>query len=94
MRLKLSARVSSDAPAAVLPVLKAHLPGAGVRRDGADFIVTAALDGPDAKTVNRDLLSALRRAEKRTRLRAEWTGPDGTTWRCFDYVLKKTLPAE
>ena len=40
------------------------------------------------------LLSALRRVEKRTRLRAEWTG-GGTTYRFFDYVpnVKSERPA-
>jgi hypothetical protein len=36
------------------------------------------------------LLSALRKVEKRTTLRAEWTCGD-TTERYFDYVLKKTI---
>jgi hypothetical protein len=46
--------------------------------------------GASAKELNRSLLSALRRAEKRTRLRSEWTSKDGVTERYFDYVLKKT----
>jgi hypothetical protein len=37
------------------------------------------------------LLSALRKVEKRTTLRAEWTSEDGNTERFFDYVLKKTV---
>ena len=48
------------------------------------------MEGTAAKEVNRTLLSALRRVEKRTRLRAEWTSDDGTTFRFFDYVLKRT----
>jgi hypothetical protein len=38
------------------------------------------------------LLSALRRVERRTRLRAEWTG-NGETQRFFDYVPKGVSPA-
>jgi hypothetical protein len=35
--------------------------------------------------------TALRKAEKRTTLRAEWTSDDGTSERFFDYALKKTI---
>ena len=50
------------------------------------------MEGSDARDVNRRLPSALRRAEKRTRLRAEWTA-GGTTYRFFDYVPKSERPA-
>jgi hypothetical protein len=50
------------------------------------------MEGADARDVNRRLLSALRRVEKRTRLRAEWTG-GGSIDRFFDYVPKSTRPA-
>jgi hypothetical protein len=43
--------------------------------------------GESARDLNRALLSALRRLERRTRLRAEWTS-GGTTERFFDYVPK------
>jgi len=49
------------------------------------------MDGTDARDVNRRLLSALRQAEKKTRLRAEWTS-DGHIHRFFDYVPKSTRP--
>ena len=48
------------------------------------------MEGDSAKELNRSLLSALRKAEKKTRLRAEWTSDNGTTQKFFDYVLKKT----
>jgi hypothetical protein len=54
-----------------------------------EFIVKRELEGESAKDLNRDLLSALRRAERKTRLRADWTAQDGTVSRFFDYVLKK-----
>jgi hypothetical protein len=41
--------------------------------------------------VNRRLLSALRRVERRTRLRAEWTA-SGTTYRFFGHVPKTKRP--
>jgi hypothetical protein len=47
------------------------------------------MEGASAKELNRTFLSALRKAGKRTTLRAEWTSGD-TTERYFDYVLKKT----
>ncbi|MGH3152044.1 MAG: hypothetical protein ACRDOB_15155 [Streptosporangiaceae bacterium] len=50
------------------------------------------MDGQDARDVNRQLLSALRRAERRTRLRAEWTA-EGITYRFFDYVPRATHTA-
>jgi hypothetical protein len=49
------------------------------------------MDGDDARDVNRRLLSALRRAEKKTRLGAEWTA-DGYVHRSFDYVPKSVRP--
>ena len=89
-RFTLSARVSSDRPEAVGPVLEGLLPQGSVTREGGEFVVKAGLRGADAKGLNRSLLTALRKAEKKTRLRAEWTSADGTTYRFFDYVLKKT----
>lgn len=91
MRFTLSARVSSDRPAAVKSVITNVAPGASVKKEGAEFIVQAELQGADAKELNRAFLSALRRVEKKTRLRAEWTAEDGVTYRFFDYVLKKSV---
>ena len=54
-----------------------------------EIAVRWKLEGESAKELNRELLSALRRVEKKTRLRAEWTSEDGTVYRFFDYVLKK-----
>jgi hypothetical protein len=53
--------------------------------------VEATMTGPNARDLNRSLLSALRRVERRTRLRAEYTA-GGVTERFFDYVPKGTLP--
>lgn len=61
-----------------------------VRREGAEFTVEAEMEGTSSKEMNRALLSALRRTEKRTRLRAEWTSGK-ITEKYFDYVLKKTI---
>jgi len=51
------------------------------------------MHGESAKDLNRTLLSALRKVEKKTTLRAEWTA-DGVTERYFDYVLKATREGE
>ncbi len=53
------------------------------------FKVRATMEGESARDLNRSLLSALRRVEKKTTLRAEWTY-DRTTERFFDYVPKGT----
>jgi len=87
---KLVARVSSSNPKAVKPVLEQSVKKGLVKEVDGEFLVETEVDGESAKELNRSLLSALRRAEKKTRLRAEWTSSDGTTQRFFDYVLKKT----
>ena len=87
---KLTGRVSSSNPQAVKPVLQKLLTKGSVKEEGGEFRVEADMMGGSAKELNRALLSELRRAEKKTRLRAEWTSDNGTTQRFFDYVLKKT----
>jgi len=88
----LVADVSSDDPAAIEPVLR-QLAGATVTEITSGFHVEATMTGPSARDLNRSLLSTLRRAERRTRLRAEWTG-GGLTERFFDYVPKGSRPAK
>jgi hypothetical protein len=84
------ANVDTDGPEAVQPVLE-RLFGKGcvTRLGNNEFRIEAELEGENAKELNRSLLSQLRRAERRTRMRAEWTS-EGTTDRFFDYVLKKS----
>jgi hypothetical protein len=57
------------------------------------FEIQAELEGESAKDLNRNLLSEMRRAEKKTRLRAEWSSGN-TEERFFDYVLKGTRKTE
>lgn len=93
-RFVLRARVSTDNPSAVQPVLE-RLTRGGTVRDGdakGEFWVESEMEGASARDLNRSLLSELRRAEKRTRLRAEWTC-EGVTERFFDYVPKGTTRA-
>lgn len=88
----LAVTVSTDEPAKRQPVLQ-QLVGAGhVTTVSGGFHVACSLEGESAKELNRALLSALRRAVKKTRLRSEWTA-DGVTERFFDYVSKGTRAA-
>jgi hypothetical protein len=89
-RFRLTARVSSSSPQAIRPVLKKFITKGSIKKQDNEFVIESAMQGSNAKELNRTLLSALRRVEKKTRLRAEWTSEDGTTLRFFDYVLKKT----
>ena len=66
--------------------------GAAVTEIHDGLHVEGTMEGADARDVNRRLLSALRRVEKRTRLRAEWTG-GGSIYRFFDYVPKSARAA-
>lgn len=87
----LVADVSSADPAAIEPLRHALVGGEfTVTADG--FRVAATLSGESAQDLNRSLLSALRRIDRRTRLRSAWT-LDGITERFFDYVSKGSRPA-
>jgi hypothetical protein len=91
-RFSLSGDVSSDDLAAVRPVLAELAGEAAVAETQAGLHVECVMDGDDVRDANRRLLSALRRVERRTRLRAEWT--DGEViYRFFDYAPKGTRPA-
>jgi hypothetical protein len=74
----------------VKPVLERFLGKQGSIKPIEDgFDVTAELYGESARDLNRTLLSDMRKAEKKTRIRAEWTLGD-TVERFFDYVPKGT----
>lgn len=85
-RFELSADVSSDDPQAIEPVLRAM---AGLRitplADG--FHIEGSMTGLSARDLNRALLSALRKVERRTRIRSRWIHGEAT-FRFFDYVPK------
>jgi hypothetical protein len=92
-RFSLVGKVDTESPAAVGRALQKMLPRGSVAPGSSpgEFVVRAEMHGESAKELNRSLLSDLRRVEKKTRLRAEWTSDDGEVNRFFDYVLKKTL---
>jgi len=83
--------VSSDSPTAIEPVLRRLVDGT-VSKTPDGFEVDGWWEGTDPRELNRDLLTALRRVERRTRLRSEWTA-NGVTHRFFDYVPKGSRPA-
>jgi len=90
MNFKLKARVGRSDPQTIRHALEQLAAKGSVKRAAEQFIVEAEMEGASAKELNRTLLSALRKVQKRTTLRAEWTSSDNTTERFFDYVLKKT----
>ncbi|MGD0471073.1 MAG: hypothetical protein ABSA54_22080 [Terriglobales bacterium] len=90
MKLKLKARVNRSDARTIRHALEQLSAQGSVKKEGDEFVVEAEMEGTSAKELNRTLLSALRKVEKRTTLRAEWTSGD-TTERFFDYVLKKTI---
>ncbi len=91
VRFHLTADISTDSPDKIGPML-GRLVGGTITRTPEGFRVEASTRGTDPRELNRELLSAMRRLERRTRLRAEWTG-NGMTHRFFDYVPKGTRPA-
>ncbi|MGP8068930.1 MAG: hypothetical protein ACLP5V_03475 [Candidatus Bathyarchaeia archaeon] len=89
-KFRLSARVSSDNPSAIKPILEKFISGKGTIKSIKDgFEVEADLEGESARNLNRTLLSELRRTEKRTRIRAEWSSGN-TIEKFFDYAPKGT----
>ncbi|MGP8072931.1 MAG: hypothetical protein ACLPZM_07370 [Thermoplasmata archaeon] len=94
LKFELRARVSTERSDLIRPVLARLFPD-GLVREGGDpkeFLVEGRMEGASARDLNRALLTTLRQAEKRTRLRSEWT-VGGTTERFFDYVPKGSRPA-
>ena len=91
MKLKLNARVNRSDAHTIRQALEQLAAKGSVRKAGDELVVEAEMEGASARELNRTFLSALRKVEKRTTLRSEWTSDDGTTERYFDYVLKKTI---
>lgn len=86
---KLRARVSSDNPSAVEPALKQIITDKGtIRQTDQGFEAEAELKRESAQDLNRTILSELRRMERRTKIRAEWTSSD-IVERFFDTCRKE-----
>jgi phosphoribosylformylglycinamidine (FGAM) synthase PurS component len=90
MNFKLKARVSRSDARTIQQALDQLAAKGSVKEAAEGFVIEAELEGASAKELNRTLLSILRRVQRKTTLRSEWTSGDGTTERFFDYVLKKT----
>lgn len=90
LNFKLKARINRSDTRTIRQALDQLAPKGSIRREGDEFIVEAEMEGSSARELNRTLLFALRKVNKRTTLRSEWTSGD-TTERFFDYVLKKTI---
>jgi len=89
MNFKLKARVSRSDARTVQQALDQLAARGSVKEAAGELMVEAEMEGASARELNRMLLSALRRAQRKTTLRAEWASGDGTTEKFFDYVLKK-----
>lgn len=91
MKFKLKAQVSRSEAPTIRRALKQLAAKGSVRKADEMFVVEAEMEGTSAKEMNRLLLSALRKVEKKTTIRAEWTSGNNITERFLDYVLKKTV---
>jgi hypothetical protein len=86
-RFDLDADVRSASPQEVLAALRDLSPGAAIETTETGLRVRVQIEGKGTRELNRGVLTALRRVERRTTLRAEWAS--GTTVeRFFDYVPK------
>jgi hypothetical protein len=85
----LTARISTENAKGIKRVLQELFPKKSITLTDEGFLVKATMHGETGRDLNRTLLSALRRVERKTRLRAEWTS-GGATQRFFDYVPKGT----
>jgi len=88
----LTARISTDNPKAIQPVLEGLVSKESITSTDEGFSVKTTMQGESARELNKTLLSALRRVERKTRLHAEWTSGN-TTERFFDYVPKGSQKA-
>jgi hypothetical protein len=89
-KYQLTATVNSASPLVLKPVIERVVGSKGtVKAVGEGFEVKAEFTGESARDLNRMVLSELRRAEKKTSIRSEWTNGD-TVEKFFDYALKGT----
>jgi len=91
-RFTLTARVSTDNRQAIKQILEELVAKKSITSTDEGFLVKSTMYGESARELNRSLLSALRKVERKTRLRAEWTF-GGKTESFFDYVPKGSRKA-
>jgi len=85
----LKARIRTNNHKAIRAVLKTLFPKKFIKEENNEFTVTTVMKGPSSRALNKILLSALRRIEKKTRIWAEWTSGNKTDI-FFDDGIKKT----
>ena len=78
------ADIGTRDPERIEPILVDFIGVDGILRTDYGFRVRSTLEGPNARELNRKLLSLLRRVEQTATLEAEWTN-NGTTERFVDY---------
>jgi hypothetical protein len=83
----LEATIQSANPVIIEPILTKLVGVNALLKIDGGFEVRSKMEGETAKDLNRELLSALRRVEKKTTLRAKWTHAK-ITEKFFDYVPK------
>ena len=88
-KFMLVARIDSKNQRAIKQTLNGLIPKVLITSKDEGIMVKAIMYGESARELNRTLLSALRKIERKTRLRSEWTAK-GITERFFDYVPKGT----
>jgi tetrahydromethanopterin S-methyltransferase subunit A len=91
-RFTLIGRVSTEDRQAIKRVLEELVAKRAITSTDEGFLVKATMYGESARELNRSLLSALRRVERKTRLRSEWKS-GGATECFFDYVPKGSREA-
>ena len=84
---KLVAWVNTKNPQTIDHVLKDLASKCSIIAADEGFFVKAKMRGEGARELNRTLLSALRRVERKTTVHTEWTS-GVTTERFFDYLPK------
>ena len=87
-RFRLSADISTSDPKKIEPVLTKVIGVNGIIHTEKGFKVKTTMEGQSATELNLNLLTALRRVEKGTILRAEWSTGKVKT-RFVNYVLKQ-----
>lgn len=86
-KFTLVASVSTESVTQIKEALDNLIKDGSIKKTEGGFDITANMTGENARDLNRAFLSALRKVEKKTRLRAEWTSGN-TIERFFDYVPK------
>lgn len=88
----LIAWVNTKNPQAIDRALKDLASKCSIMATDKGFFVKGKMRGVGARELNRTLLSALRRVERKTTVHTEWTS-GATTERFFDYVPKGSRKA-